>query len=331
MTQLADLQAQRDEARTSAFPFAPNRRRIASLGLLIGLSLSVLQTRLDHRFHKPDDLRDRGHTVLGVIPDLALILKADFDKAERVEIAGRQIETRLVALLSPMSQASEAYRALRTSVQFSRPDAHVQTIVVTSPSPGEGKTTTISNLAVALAQAGRRVLLDAADLRRPRQHGLFGLPKTPGVTDALFAEAGVDAAPFPVADGLDLLPAGRPVPNPSEVLGSAVMRAHLAAWKEAYDVVLLDAPPVLAATDAVLLATQADAVIVVARADATKDFELERALEALRSVGAPVIGTVLNGFDATKAYGYKHRYTYGYRQTYAYGHEAQAEPDATLA
>ena len=322
------------KARPNGIPFAPNRRRIAGLGLLLGLvsgmGLSLLRTRLDHSFHKPDDLRDRGHTVLGVIPDLAPILKADFDKAERVEVAGRQIETRLVALLSPMSQASESYRALRTSVQFSRPDAHVQTIVVTSPSPSEGKTTTIANLAVTLAQAGRRVLLVDADLRRPRQHGLFGVTKTPGVADALFAEAGVDVAPFSVADDLDLLPAGRPVPNPSEVLGSAVMRAHLAAWKEAYDIVLLDAPPILAATDAVLLSTQADAVIVVTRANQTKDFELDRALDALRSVGAPLIGVVLNGFDATKAYGYKYRYSYGYTQTYAYGHEKSDAEDAAL-
>ncbi len=313
-------------AKLPDLPFEPNRKRIAVLGLMLGLglgvSLAMLRTRLDHRLHKPDDLRDRGQTVLGVVPDFEDLVKQDFDGAKTVEVGGRQVETQLVALISPMSQAAEAYRSLRTSVQFSRPDTIVQTLVVTSASPGEGKTTTSANLALTLAQAGRRVLLVDADLRRPRQHGVFGVPKAPGVSDTLFAH-GVDVvAPREVVDDLHLLPAGRAVPNPSEVLGSKAMRDQLAEWRETYDIIILDAPPVLAATDAVLLSTQADAVIIVARAGATQDFELDRALDALRGVGAPVIGTVLNGFNASHAYGYKYRYTYGYRQTYSYGHDA---------
>lgn len=312
-------------------PFAPNRRRIALLGMLLGLgmglSLAMLRTRLDHRLHRPDDLRERGFTVLGVVPDMTPIIKEEFDGGETVSAGGREIQTQLVTLLSPMSQAAENFRAVRTSVQFSRPDAHVRTIVVTSASPSEGKTTVASNLAVTLAQAGRRVLLIDADLRRPRQHRVFGIPKTPGLADDLFTPNGeVPHTPAEVAEELWLQPAGRSVPNPAEVVSSAIMRERLSEWHDAYDIVILDAPPVLAATDAVLLSTQADAVIVVVRAGQTKDFELDYAVEQLRSVGAPVIGTVLNGFDASQAYGYKYRYTATYQQTYSYGHDdAQAK------
>lgn len=347
-------------AETPALPVAPNRRRIVMLGVLFGLGLGIglalVRTRLDHRIRKPDDLRARGLTVLGVVPDFDDLLKQDFDGAKTIALGGRQVETQLVTLLSPMSQAAEAYRTLRTSVQFSRPDTVVQTLVVTSATPGEGKTTTASNLAVTLAQAGRRVLLVDADLRRPRQHSLYGVPKRPGLSDGLFAvdqtppsgdslylqdgvfdvpspEFGRDrfaaaAPPREIADDLWLQPAGRAVPNPSEVLGSRTMREQIARWRDTYDIIVFDAPPVLAATDAVLLSTQADAVIVVSRSGKTHEFELERALEALRNVGAPIIGMVLNGFDASHAYGYKYRYTYGYKQTYSYGHDAaQAEAE----
>lgn len=318
-------------ATEPSIPFAPSRKRIVLLGILFGLgagiSLAVLRTRLDHRLHRPDDLRDRGFTVLGVVPDMAPIIKEEFSGRETVNVGGREIQTQLVTLLSPMSQAAENFRAVRTSVQFSRPDAHVRTIVVTSASPSEGKTTVASNLAVTLAQAGRRVLLVDADLRRPRQHRVFGIPKAPGLADDLFTPSGeIPHTPAEVAEELWLQPAGRSVPNPAEVVSSAIMRERLGAWHDAYDLVILDAPPVLAATDAALLSTQAEAVIVVVRAGQTKDFELDYAVEQLRTVGAPVIGTVLNGFDASQAYGYKYRYTATYQQTYSYGHDdAQAK------
>lgn len=317
------------EARRPDTPFAPSRKRIVLLGMLfglgLGLSLAMLRTRLDHRIHRPDDLRDRGLTVLGVVPSMVDVIKEEFKGQKTIDVGGRQVETGLISLLSPMSQASENFRAIRTSVQFSRPDAHVRTIVVTSASPGEGKTTISSNLAVTLAQANRRVLLVDADLRRPRQHGVFGVSKSPGLSDELFAH-GDAKPPREIAEDMWLQPAGRSVPNPSEVLSSAAMRDHLIGWHDTYDLVILDAPPVLAATDAVLLSTQADAVIVVARAGKTKDFELEHAIESLRAVGAPIIGIVLNDFDASHAYGYKYRYTAAYRQTYSYGHsDAQSE------
>lgn len=327
-------------AEAPGAPFEPNRLRLGLLGILAGLGLGIglafVRTRMDHRIHRPDQLRDRGITVLGTTPDLTDLIREESKGAETVDVGGRAVSTSLVALVHPFAQAAEAYRALRTSVQFSRPDVVVQTLVVTSASPGEGKSTTAANLALTMAQAGRRVLLVDADLRRPRVHALFGLSRTPGVADLLFMQTDGTALPdnFPTSgvDNLDVLSAGRVVANPSELLGSRAMRDLHEAWRQYYDVIVFDVPPVLAATDAVLLSTQADGVIVVARAEKTKDFELDRALDTLASVGAPVLGVVVNAFDASQSYGYRYRYTTGYGSRYGYGYSempADARPTAS--
>ena len=307
-------------------PFAPNRLRnvlLAALGgFLFGITMAVARVRLDHRLSRPDDIQKLGLTLLGTIPDFSTIIRKDFGGKDFVEVGGRQLDTRLVTLLNPMATASETYRALRTSVQFSRPDAVVQTILVTSASPGEGKSVTSANLALVLAQAGRRVLLVDCDLRRPTVHKKFGLSREPGLSHALFSDSDFDLSTLAQpADDLFVLPAGQIVPNPSELLGSKRMRDFIEAMRGHFDIVVLDAPPVHAATDAVLLSTQADATLVVARAGATRDYDLEAALTALSGVGARLIGIVLNGFDISLAYGYKYRYTYRYGSDYAYGHE----------
>ncbi len=315
-------------AFASPKPFAPNRLRNVGLaavaGLLLGMTIAIGRVRLDHRFSRPDDIQKAGYTLLGTIPNFSDLIKKDFGGAEFVPVGGRQLDSRLITLLNPMATASETYRALRTSVQFSRPDAVVQTILVTSASPGEGKSVTSANLALVMAQAGRRVLLVDCDLRRPTVHKKFGIAREPGLSHVLFGEAAVDPdALAQPADDLWVLPAGQIVPNPSELLGSKRMRDLLEALRDQFDVVVLDAPPVHAATDAVLLSTQADATIVVARAGATRDFDLESAVGALASVGSRTIGIVFNGFDVSKSYGYKYRYAYRYGSDYAYGHENQ--------
>ena len=180
-----------------------------------------------------------------------------------------------------------------------------------------------------MAQAGRRVLLVDADLRKPTAHKKFGTAREPGLVQHLFSDDVLDAdGLLEPADDLRLLPAGRIAPNPSELLGSRRMRETVEAARERFDVVIFDAPPVLAATDAVLLSTQCDATLVVCRAGKTKDYELRSALDELAGVGAHVIGTVLNGFDVSKSYGYKYKYAYRYGSDYAYGSPQGVGPPA---
>lgn len=311
-------------AAVPAAPFSPNRPRNVALGLLLGLglglALAVVKTRLDHRIHRPDDLRDRGYPVVGTIPDMAAAIREDFGGAEAVTVDGRAVDAHLVALLNPMAVASEAYRALRTSIQFSRPDVVVETILVTSSGPGEGKSVTAANLAVVMAQAGRRTLLVDADLRLPTVHKKFGRSREPGLVQVLFQDGPIPLSEFATPmDNLFVIPAGAHAHNPSELLGSRAMRELVEAFREAFDCIVFDAPPVLAATDAVLLSTQCDATLLVVEAGETRDYDLAHAQEQLEGVGAKVIGTVLNGFDVSKAYGYKYKYQYRYGGAYAYG------------
>ena len=314
-------------AFASGVPVAPSRVRNALLALVVGLGLggllAIAKVKLDHRLHVPDDVTALGFPLVATVPDTDDLIRRDFGGAETAAVGGREIDAHVVALLNPMATASEAYRELRTAVQFSRPDVVVQTILITSANPSEGKSTTAANLAVTLAQAGRRVLLVDADLRKPSVHRKLGLSREPGLVQQLFDGADFDPAAIPsVADNLQVLTAGSIVPNPSELIGSKRMRDVIDRMREAFDVVLFDAPPVLAATDAVLLSTQCDATVVVCKAGSTKDYELESAHEALRGVGASVIGTVLNGFDVSQAYGYKYKYAYRYGNDYAYGADA---------
>ncbi|MEM1145759.1 MAG: polysaccharide biosynthesis tyrosine autokinase [Pseudomonadota bacterium] len=313
-------------ALTPGAPVSPNRLYNIVLGIVVGLGLgilaAVLKTRLDNRIHRPDDLRDMGETVIGVVPNMDATVKRDFAGKDMVSVEGHQFDTRLVTVLNPLATVSEAYRGLRTNIQFARPDTVIRTMLITSASPAEGKSITAANLAVVMAQAGRRVLLVDADLRRPTIHRKLGLAKEPGLRELLFESKRFDPeAHASSVENLYIVTAGGSTPNPSELLGSKRMRDMIEVFHEHFDVVVFDVPPVLAATDAVLLSTQCDAVVVVAAASKTKTYEVEHALSALRNVGAPVIGTLLNGFDASKAYGYSYKYRYGYANYYGYSYK----------
>ena len=310
-------------------PVAPNRTRLGLLGLLLGLGLGVAlalgRSQLDQAIRRPGQLRDLGHPVMGVIPDITDLIRDDFGGADTIHVDGRDLDTRLVALLAPMSTAAESFRGVRTSVQFSRPDAVVKTLLVTSASPGEGKSTIAANIAVVMAQSGRRTLLIDADLRRPRVHRVFGVPRSPGLSERLIGgpRAGRSTPATTIGDDLDVLPAGALVPNPAEHLGSKALRDLLDGLKDEYDVVVIDAPPVMAATDPVLLSTQVDATLLVTAAGETKEFELEYAQDEITSVGGRLIGVVLNRFDVSREYGYRYQYAYRYGKKYSYGHESE--------
>jgi capsular exopolysaccharide synthesis family protein len=223
----------------------------------------------------------------------------------------------LVAHLDPKSPAAEAYRTLRTSIQFAGLDHKCRSIVVTSSSPGEGKSTTVANFGVVLAQTGARVCLVDSDLRRPVLHRIFGLANTRGLTTALleglpFVEL---AQPTGVA-GLFVLTSGPLPPNPAELVGSNRMREALDAAAADYDMVLLDSPPVVSVADPVALATFADGVVMVVQTGKVPHEVIRRATGQILAVKGRILGVVLNGVNL-KRDGYYYDYYRYYHSYYA--------------
>ncbi len=212
----------------------------------------------------------------------------------------------LVTLADPHSAVAEAYRVLRTNLAFARPDAPLRTLLVTAPAPDADKSTAAANLAVVTAQAGRTVVVVDCDLRRPAQHALFDLPNDAGVTTALLDDAALADLPLratPV-EGLRVLTSGPLPPNPAELLGTRRMGALIDRLAEMADLVLFDAPPVVAVTDAAVLAPQLDGVLLVLEAGRSRRDHTARARELLDTVGAAVVGVVLCGVEPdTVAYG----------------------------
>ena len=200
----------------------------------------------------------------------------------------------LITLADPRSPASEAYRALRTNIQFSSLDKPVHTILVTGADAGEGKSTTLANLAVVMAQGGKRVIAVDCDLRRPTLHKVFGLASEPGLTNAILDNAGYVAPQKTTVEGLRVVASGPLPPNPSEMLGSRQFEEILARLVKEADIVLLDAPPIVAVSDAAVLATKVDGVIMVVNAGKTKRELARRAKSLLEKVNAHILGVVLN-------------------------------------
>lgn len=269
----------------------------AVAGLLLGLGLALVREFLDDSVKTKDDFERvaPGVPVLGLIP---------------VVSAWRGKETPyLVSLDDPNSPAAEAYRTLRTSIQFLGLDQPMRTLQVTSANPQEGKTTTLANLAVALARSGSTVAIVCCDLRRPRIHEFFGLDNEVGFTSVLLGKVGLAGAMQEVPDQarLSLLASGPLPPNPSELLSSKRTVEVLGSLQAEYDIVLIDAPPVLPVTDALVLSGRVDATLLVAVAGATTRKEAARTVELLRQVDAPLVGAVLNGVDTEGSYGYAYQ------------------------
>lgn len=210
----------------------------------------------------------------------------------------------LITLTEPRSPVSEAYRTLRTNLSFYSVDHPIRTLVVTSPAAGAGKSTTVANLAVTMAQSGRRTLLVDCDLRRPRLHELFGLENNVGLTDAIME---ADAAPALQETGVEnlwLLSGGPKPPNPADLLGSQQTDRLLARLRELADIVLFDAPPVLGLTDAVVLGAKVDGVLLVIKAGQTRREQAEQAKELLEKARVRIVGATLTNAPRKGRAGY---------------------------
>jgi succinoglycan biosynthesis transport protein ExoP len=294
-----------EPAGTPSTPISPDVLNTVLLAAAIGLVLSAggafLIEYLDDTIKTPDDVSRA--TELSTLGGIA-------------RIEGHKYPDKLVAVHHPLSPIVEAYRVLRTNLQFSSVDRPVRTLMVTSPAPTEGKSVTLANLAVVMAQSGLRVVVADTDLRRPVQHKIFDLPNSHGVSDAIL-HPNPGAAEHLLETGVDnlwLLPSGHIPPNPSELLGSERMAAVVEELKEYADVVLFDAPPTLVVTDAVILSSKVDGVLMVTDAGSTRRHAAEKAVEELRRVKANLLGVVLNRLSGRRN-GYYYYYHYYYYQS----------------
>jgi capsular exopolysaccharide synthesis family protein len=288
-------------ARSSKSPVSPNLPMNLAIGLVFGLFLGIAVAFVRDYFDDSVKSKDIVERATGV-PALGLIPRFDTEDSE------------LVTAAFPTAAAAEAFRSLRTSVKFLSVDRDVRVVQITSPSPGEGKTVVAANLATVFAQTGDRVVLVGGDLRRPRAEELLGVPLTPGLTGVLIGEVSLPQA-IRAVDGLpnlSVLPAGYPPPNPSELLSGERARRLVDVLAQTYDLVILDCPPVLPVTDALVLARMADTTLLVTSANKTSRRELDRAVELLQQVGAPLVGSVLTSLSKDATYG---RETYGYESS----------------
>lgn len=319
-----------DVARIPTGPIKPNIPRNIQFGLLLGLAcgigLAFTLESLDTSIRTIEEINAISSLpALGTIP---LQMSGNSSLRKRLKPAALELEaTQLPSLITharPRSEAAEAYRSLRTSILLSSYGAPPKVIVVTSAVPQEGKTTISANSALVLAQRGGRVLLIDADLRRPGIDRLFGFRSRGGLSTVISGSDRFEDVAVPFADvpNLTILPAGPIPPQPAELLGSAVMKEQIARWRNEFDHVVIDTPPCLSVTDAVVLSPEADRVILVARSGKTTKIVLRRACDLLMQVNARVMGIVLNALNTHSTDGY---YYYGGRYSDHYYDEHSKE------
>ena len=263
------------------------------VGLAIGLGLALLRATMDTKIRGEDDLR--RVTELPVLGGIAF----DSEAAKKP----------LITDSAPQGTRAESFRQIRTNLQFTHVDTASKTILVTSSIPAEGKTTTAINLAIALADSGQTVALVDADLRRPRVDEYLGLERNAGLTTALAGQIEVDDLLQPWGEhGLYVLTSGRVPPNPSELLGSEAMKRVIEHLEGSYDVVIIDAPPLLPVTDAAVLAPQVGGVLLVTGSHIVTTRDLEKSIAALTMVDANVMGVVMNKLPTRGPDAYSYSY-----------------------
>ncbi|MEN6338321.1 MAG: polysaccharide biosynthesis tyrosine autokinase [Phycisphaerales bacterium] len=276
------------------------------LGLFAGVGLALLREWKDQRLRSAEEISALlGLPVLGAVPAMNGAKAQGGNRGQRVRA-------------NPDSREAEAFRTLRTAVFFGVPKDEARTIVITSPAPGEGKSTVVSNLAIAMAQAGQKILVIDADFRRPTQHKIFELDRlSHGLSATLAGQMSLDEAIMPSGTpNLDVLTCGPDVPNPAEIIGSQGFAEAIKQLAERYDRILIDSPPVAAVTDPLILAALCDVTILVVRAEQSMRRVSMQARDGLSSVAARLLGVVVNDVPLKSGrYGYYGGYGYRY-----YGH-----------
>ena len=325
-----------DSARVPTSPVEPNIPRNLGfafvLGLTSGVGLAFLLEGLDNTVRTTEQAQMiSGLPPLGMIPLGSKNARED-SNSKRLSLASSNEAVELITQVRPQSQMAESYRALRTSLLLSNLGAPPKVIMVTSALPQEGKSTTSINCAVVLAQKGVRVLLIDADLRRPSIHKTLGMGPRSGLSNVLTGSATLEQAITrpPILPNLHVLPAGTPPPNPAELLASTNMRDVLLELREKYDHIVLDTPPTLSVTDAVVLSPRADAIVLVIRSGHTTKQALRRSRDILMQVNAKVSGVLLNAVDLSSPdyyyyYEYQGKYARYYRDDEVLEEEGEVE------
>jgi succinoglycan biosynthesis transport protein ExoP len=318
-----------DAARVPTAPSGPNiLRNVAfalALGLSTGIGLAFLLDSMDNTVRTPEQAQ-----VISALPSLGMIplgsrSRREVGSSQRLALASSKEAVELVTQSRPRSQMAESYRALRTSLLLTFAGGPPKVILITSALPEEGKTTTSVNSAIVLAQKGTRVLLIDADLRRPSIHKTLGMGPKIGLSNVLTGNATLQQAIIPstILPDLFILPAGTPPPNPAELLASNKMKNVLEELRKQYDHIVVDTPPTLSVTDAVVMSTSADAVVLVIRSGHTTKPALRRARDILLQVNARVCGVLVNAVDLNSPdyyyhYEYQGKYGHGYYQENAW-------------
>lgn len=311
-------------------PVARNEAAFYIVGVAVGLLLSLgfvfLREFLDTTIKSNSDLENHFEVpIIGTIPHIDFAKKSEMEIKRKSSMGGDK-ETvtayprELINFYKDESVVAEAFRALRTNLFFASPDNPIRSLAITSSGPHEGKSLTASNLCLACAQMGKRTLLVDADLRRPVIHHLFQLPRENGFTDLFIGRELASVTKKTAMENLDIITAGRFTPNPSELLASKKMEKIIEEIKSVYDLVLFDTPPVMAVTDAPVISTKVDGMIMVVKSYSTDQNVLERAVLTMENINARIVGFVLNDIDLT------HRYaSYGYYKYYYHYYRSQKD------
>jgi polysaccharide biosynthesis transport protein len=295
------------------------------LGLIGGIALAFFLEAMDNTVRTPEQVEAISMLPsLGIIPlslEMSTSARKKSDKASTALVAtttdGKKYSASLLTHVRPKSEVAESFRALRTSILLSSIGHAPKVIMLTSSLPQEGKTTTSVNTAIVLAQRGGKVLLVDADMRRPSVHHSFKIRNRAGLSTLLTGSNSSEDVTLqsPIMPNLYVIPAGPPPPHPAELLSSSLMKSYIDRWRAEYDHIVIDTPPILSVTDAVILSVDVDATVLVIRSGSTTKEALRRSRELLTNVGARVLGVVVNAVDlqSPDAYYYYYGSNYGGR------------------
>ncbi len=318
-----------DQPSLPELPVEPKKKRNLMIGFLVGIlfgiTLGFIAEFLDDSIKSVEEVeRKLKFTIYGSIPHFPEQLADISLDSTREGRKHRQIS--LFTQLDPRSSVAEAYRSLRTNIQFAELEKPLKTVLITSTGPAEGKSTTAVNLAISIAQTGFKTLLIDCDLRKPSVHRHFNVPQEPGISNYLFGKAPLENVTLSTEyENLSIITSGSIPPNPAELLSTVKIVNFFTDLKEKFDFIIIDSPPILAVTDAVILSSRVDAVFLVIQAGRATIDGVTRAYIALKNVNAPLKGAIVNDLKAESflRYGY---YRYYYRYPYYYYYYTYSKP-----